>query len=53
LQSLFPPGVPIGVVSRVDPDEVELYQRVHVRPYADLRRLEFVQILRRNSRGGG
>jgi len=44
-ESLFPRGVPIGEVSRVDPDERELYQRVHVKPFADLKRLDFVQVL--------
>jgi cell shape-determining protein MreC len=29
----------------VDLDEVELYQRVHLTPFADLRRLDFVQVL--------
>ena len=45
LSSLFPRGIPIGRVTRVDPDELELYQRVHVRPFADFRRMEFVQVL--------
>ncbi|MGI8945496.1 MAG: rod shape-determining protein MreC [Thermoleophilaceae bacterium] len=43
--SRFPRGVPIGRVSRVDLDEVELYQRVHLEPFADLRRIDFVQVL--------
>jgi hypothetical protein len=29
----------------VDLDEVELYQRVHIKPFADLRRIDFVQVL--------
>jgi rod shape-determining protein MreC len=37
----FPPGIPIGRVTRVDEDE----GTIHVRPYANLRDLEFVQIL--------
>jgi len=45
VESSFPRGVPIGRVSRVDLDEVELYQRVHVKPFADLRRLDYVQVL--------
>lgn len=45
LESLFPPGIPIGQISKIRDDELDLYQRVHVRPYAELRRLEFVQIL--------
>lgn len=40
-ESLFPPGIPIGRVTDVDDDE----GTVHVRPFADLRELEFVQIL--------
>jgi len=45
--SRFPRGIPIGRVSRVDPEELDAYQRVHIRPFADLRRLEFVQVLTR------
>jgi len=52
LESLFPPGIPIGSVTRVDSQEVNLYQRVHVTPYADLRKLDFVQILTRPAGGG-
>ena len=45
LESLFPRGVPIGEVTHVDSSERELYQRVHVRPFADLRRLDVVEVL--------
>ena len=45
LGSLFPAGIPIGKVTRVSPDEVDVYQRVHIEPYADLRKLDFVQVL--------
>jgi rod shape-determining protein MreC len=48
--SLFPPGIPIGRVSKVDAEEVDLYQRVHVRPFAELRRLDYVQVLTRPGR---
>ena len=47
LESLFPRGVPIGRVTKVDFDELETYQRVHVKPFADLRRLDIVQVLTR------
>jgi rod shape-determining protein MreC len=47
VRSIFPRGVPIGRVTKVDLDEVELYQRVHLRPFADLRRIDFVQVLTR------
>jgi rod shape-determining protein MreC len=45
LQSLFPRGIPIGSVRDVDRDELETYQRVHVDPFADFRRLDIVQVL--------
>ena len=41
LEPRFPAGIPIGRVTRVDEDE----GTVHLRPFADLRELEFVQIL--------
>jgi rod shape-determining protein MreC len=53
LESLFPPGIPIGSVTKVDDQELNLYQRVHVTPYADLRKLDFVQILTRPAGAGG
>jgi rod shape-determining protein MreC len=49
--SLFPRGIPIGRVTDVDLDEVEIYQRVHLRPFADLRRIDIVQVLTRKPRG--
>jgi rod shape-determining protein MreC len=49
VESLFPRGIPIGTVTEVDLDEIELYQRVHIRPFADLRRLDWLQVL--TSRG--
>lgn len=52
LESLFPANLPIGVVTRADDEELSQYQRVHIRPFADLRRLDFVQILTRGTRRG-
>jgi rod shape-determining protein MreC len=49
VESLFPRGIPIGRVTAVDLDEIELYQRVHITPFADLRRIDFMQVL--TSRG--
>jgi rod shape-determining protein MreC len=46
-ESLFPRGIPIGRVTRVDAEERELYQRVHLEPFADLKRMDFVQVLTR------
>lgn len=53
LESLFPPGIPIGQITTVDDTEVSQYQRVHMRPFADLRRLDFVQILTHRFGGSG
>ncbi len=50
LQSLYPPGIPIGTVTRVDDAGTDT-QQVHVRPYADLRRLEFIEVLTRRADG--
>jgi rod shape-determining protein MreC len=47
LESLFPRGIPIGRVSKVDFNELETYQRVHVKPFADLRQIDIVQVLTR------
>lgn len=48
LESLFPPDLPIGTVTKVSPDELALSQQVHLRPDADLRHLDFVQVLTRS-----
>lgn len=45
VQSRFPRGIPIGRVTRVDLDEIQLYQRVHLKPFADLRHIDIVQVL--------
>jgi len=45
LESLFPRGIPVGKVTKVDSDEIDLYQRVHIQPFADLRRVDYVQVL--------
>jgi rod shape-determining protein MreC len=44
-ESLFPPGIPVGKVSKVDNQELDVYQRVHVKPFAQLRKLDIVQVL--------
>jgi len=49
-ESLFPPGIPIGRVTRVE-DPATDDQVVHVKPFADTRRVEFVQVLRRSQDG--
>lgn len=45
LESLFPPGIPIGEVVEAEVGEQAVYQRVHVQPFADLRDFELVQVL--------
>jgi rod shape-determining protein MreC len=45
LRSLFPRGIPIGKVGSVNQDQLEIYQRVRVKPYADLRSMDFVQVV--------
>jgi rod shape-determining protein MreC len=42
--SLYPPDIPIGKVTRID-DQATDTQLVHVRPFVDVRRVEYVQIL--------
>jgi len=51
IESRFPPNIPIGEVTRASIVEQEASQQVHVRPYADLRDLDLVQILTGGSRG--
>ena len=48
LESPFPKGIPIGRVKRVDEDELDVYERIHIEPFADFKRMEFVQVLRAN-----
>jgi rod shape-determining protein MreC len=50
VNSLFPPGIPIGQISKVDPEERQLYGRVHLMPFVDMRGLQIVEVL---TRGGG
>jgi rod shape-determining protein MreC len=49
LESVFPPGIPIGKVTRVD--DQDLLKNVHVSPFAQLRTFDYVQILRRSTGG--
>jgi rod shape-determining protein MreC len=51
LASLFPPGLPIGEVTRASIVEQEASQQVELRPYANLADLELVQVLTGGSRG--
>jgi rod shape-determining protein MreC len=51
-ESLFPPGIPIGTVSKVDDEELDVNQSVHVKPFAQLRRLDVLQVLTKPQGGG-
>jgi rod shape-determining protein MreC len=46
LPSPFPQGIPIGEVKRIE-GEGDLDRTIHVAPFADLRDLDFVQVLTR------
>ena len=43
--SFFPPGIPIGEITKVDPNELDTSQQVHIKPFADLRDLDIVQVI--------
>ncbi len=49
--SRFPPNLPIGEVTRASIVEQEASQQVQLRPYADLRNLDLVQVLTGGWRG--
>ena|SRR5215203_585458 len=51
LESGYPPNLPIGEVVVASLLEQEAQQQVHIRPYADLRDLDLVQVLTGGSRG--
>jgi rod shape-determining protein MreC len=51
IESGYPPNLPIGEVVEASLFEQEAQQQVHVRPFADLRELDFVQVLTGGSRG--
>jgi rod shape-determining protein MreC len=45
LESRYPPGIPIGIVRRIDPGSGDLDRRIHVKPTADLTHADIVQVL--------
>jgi rod shape-determining protein MreC len=49
VDSIFPAGIPIGEVSKVDAEERTLYGRIDIEPYADIRDVQLLQVL---TRGG-
>ena len=51
-ESLYPVGLPIGRVTRIENEGTDT-QEIHLRPFADMRSLDFVQILTRPRGGEG
>lgn len=51
LASHFPPGLPVGEVTKASIERQLAQQTVDVRPFADLRNLDIVQVLTGGSRG--
>ena len=52
LGSIFPPGIPIGEITKATVEEQQAYQRVHLKPFADLRDMSFVKVLTTPSGSG-
>lgn len=52
LGSIFPAGIPIGKVTESSLEEQQAYQRVHLRAFADLRDMAYVQVLVEAGAGG-
>lgn len=50
LTSVYPPDLPIGRVTTIDQPGTES-QQVHVKPFVDLQRVEFVQVLTKQVNG--
>ena len=48
--SLYPPNLPVGEVTEASLAEQEAGEQVHVRPFADLRNLDLLQVLTGGSR---
>ncbi len=50
IESDYPPNIPVGEITKASIVEQEAQQKVHVRPFADLRNLDMVQVLTGGSR---
>lgn len=46
LDRLFPPGIPVGYISKIDRKGTTHFQEIEVTPYVDTRRLEEVIVVR-------
>jgi cell shape-determining protein MreC len=49
--SLFPPGLPLGEVTKASIVDQEAKEQADVRPFADISNLDLVQVLTGGSRG--
>jgi rod shape-determining protein MreC len=47
LDLLFPPGIPIGYVSKVNKKDIGMFQDIEVVPFADDAKIDFVAIIKR------
>ena len=45
LPSIYPRGIPIGLVTSVGSQEVDVQQTVQVTPYVDPRKLSYLMVL--------
>jgi len=45
LESRYPRAIPIGTINRIDIGDGELDRRIHIKPAADLKRVDMVQVL--------
>jgi len=50
--SLYPSGIPIGVITHIDNEGTDT-EEVHLRPHANMRSLDFVQVLTRTQEQSG
>ena len=46
-ESIFVRGIPIGVVENVGKQDVAVYQKVAVKPFVDVRQLDYVLVVHR------
>jgi rod shape-determining protein MreC len=45
LESIFPRGIPIGRVTKVSSNELELYKQAHITPFANFKALDNVEVI--------
>ena len=43
--AIYPPGIPVGVVSSIDPDPAATSQDIRIRPHVDFTRLDIVAVV--------